>query len=68
MYNDNIYFLLYKKIYNDNKNCDIHFIIFFLQDMMYNDDIYLSLYIVSYNTIYTRCIIKIFSVIIHCLL
>ena len=42
IYDDNIYLLLYKKVYNDNKH-------FSLYETMYNDNIYLSLYKRVYN-------------------
>ena len=44
IYNDNIYFSLYKKTYNDNKYFLIHESVFLLYDMIYNDNIYFSLY------------------------
>ena len=40
MYNSNIYFSSYKKIYNDNKHFVIHESVFLLYETMYNGNNY----------------------------
>ena len=62
MYNDNIYFYLYKMMYNKNICCHyirrcimttnifiIHESVFLLYKMMYNENIYSSLYRKTHN-------------------
>ena len=60
MYNDNIYFLLYKKLYNDNKHFLINENVFLLYETMYNNNKHFLIHESVYYHYILSCIMTIF--------